>query len=213
MGKTWVKFSSGVGKTAKVADKPYRLTDSEGLFLHVMATGKRYWRVRYRANGKEQTLTLGSYPELGLKDARHMRDKAKEMLKSGIDPNQNEKLFAVQSDTRKVDILELVAREWFDLRKDPWRPRHAHDVINSLERDVFPLIGSLSPSKITARLTLHALKQIEERGAVETAHRIRQRMSEIFVHAIATDRCDLDPVQTVRAARRLQYSNRITMCW
>lgn len=189
-------------KTAKAADKPYRLTDSEGLFLHVMTTGKRYWRVRYRSNGKEQTLTLGSYPELGLKDARHMRDKAKEMLKSGIDPNQNEKLLAVQSDTREVDTFELVAREWFDLRKDLWRPRHAHDVINSLERDVFPLIGSLPPSKITARLTLHVLKQIEERGAVETAHRIRQRMSEIFVHAIATDRCDADPAQTVRAALR-----------
>ncbi|MDN6042052.1 MAG: integrase arm-type DNA-binding domain-containing protein [Acetobacter sp.] len=170
MGKAWVKFSSGVGKTAKAADKPYRLpltayrlpltayrlTDSEGLFLHVMTTGKRYWRVRYRANGKEQTLTLGSYPELGLKDARHMRDKAKEMLKSGVDPSQNEKLLAVQSDTREVDTFELVAREWFDLRKDLWRPRHAHDVINSLERDVFPLIGSLSPSKITARLTLNA---------------------------------------------------------
>ncbi|MFT8642746.1 MAG: hypothetical protein ABF751_12570 [Acetobacter orientalis] len=83
-----------------------------------------------------------------------MRDKAKEMLKSDIDPNQNEKLLAVRSDTREVDTFELVAREWFDLRKDPWRPRHAHDVINSLERDVFPLIGSLSPSKITVSVKL-----------------------------------------------------------
>ncbi|MGO2959567.1 MAG: tyrosine-type recombinase/integrase [Acetobacter sp.] len=189
-------------KAAKAAEKAYRLADSEGLFLHVMTTGKRYWRVRYRAEGKEQTLTLGAYPSLGLKEARYMRDTAKELIKKGVNPAQHEKLLAVQSDAREVDTFEVVAREWFELRKDLWRPRHAHDVMNSLERDVFPLVGKLPPSKITARLTLHVLKQIEERGAVETAHRIRQRMSEIFIHAIATDRCDTDPAQTVRAALR-----------
>ncbi|MFT8334722.1 MAG: integrase arm-type DNA-binding domain-containing protein [Acetobacter orientalis] len=187
-------------KTAKAEAKPYRLADSEGLFLHVMTTGKKFWRVRYRVEAKEQTLTLGAYPSIGLKDARKLRDSAKELIKKGIDPSQNDKLLSIQADTRQQDSFEVVAREWYELRRDLWRERHAHDVIHSLERDVFPLVGSLPPSQVTPRLTLHVLKQIEERGAVETAHRVRQRMSEIFIHAIATDRAEADPAGTVKSA-------------
>ncbi|MCP1216766.1 integrase arm-type DNA-binding domain-containing protein [Acetobacter orientalis] len=187
-------------KTAKAEAKPYRLADSEGLFLHVMTTGKKFWRLRYRAEKKEQTLTLGAYPAIGLKEARKLRDSAKELIKKGIVPSQNEKLLSIQADTRQEDSFEVVAREWYELRRDLWRERHAHDVIHSLERDVFPLVGSLPPSQISPRLTLHVLKQIEERGAVETAHRVRQRMSEIFIHAIATDRAETDPAGTVKSA-------------
>ncbi len=189
-------------KTAKPKDKAYRLADSEGLFIHVMPTGKKFWRMRYRSAGKEQTLTLGPYPIVSLREARSMRDNAKDMLRQGIDPAKAGKLAPVLAAAREEDSFESVAREWYELRKDLWRPRHSHDVIHSLERDVFPLIGSLPPGQINARVVLHVLKQIEDRGAVETAHRIRQRMSDIFVHAIATGRSDTDPAMVVKAALR-----------
>ncbi|MCP1228087.1 tyrosine-type recombinase/integrase, partial [Acetobacter fabarum] len=189
-------------KTAKAKDKAYRLADSEGLFVHVMPTGKKFWRMRYRSAGKEQTLTFGPYPSVSLRDARAMRDNAKDMIRQGIDPAQTGKLAPVLSAAREEDSFESVAREWYEQRKDLWRPRHAHDVIHSLERDVFPLIGTLPPGQMTARVVLHVLKQIEDRGAVETAHRIRQRMSDVFVHAIATGRADNDPASVVKAALR-----------
>ncbi|MBO1325273.1 integrase arm-type DNA-binding domain-containing protein [Acetobacter sp. TBRC 12305] len=190
-------------KTAKAQEKAYRLADSEGLFIHVMPTGKKFWRMRYRASsGKEQTLTFGPYPAVSLRDARAMRDSAKDMMRHGIDPSQAGKLSPVLAASREEDSFETVAREWYALRRDLWRPRHAHDVIHSLERDVFPLIGKLPPAQINARVVLHVLNQIEERGAIETAHRVRQRMSDVFVHAIATGRADNDPATVVKAALR-----------
>ncbi|MCP1260108.1 DUF4102 domain-containing protein [Acetobacter lambici] len=189
-------------KTAKARDKAYRLADSEGLFVHIMPTGKKFWRMRYRSGGKEQTLTFGPYPSVSLREARGMRDNAKDMIRQGVDPAQAGKLAPVLSAAREEDSFESVAREWYEQRKDLWRPRHAHDVIHSLERDVFPLIGTLPPGQMTARVVLHVLKQIEDRGAVETAHRVRQRMSDVFVHAIATGRADNDPASVVKAALR-----------
>lgn len=190
-------------KTAKAKDKAFRLADSEGLFIHVMPTGKKFWRMRYRsAVGKEQTLTFGPYPTISLRDARTMRDNAKDMIRQGVDPAQAGKIAPALSSAREADSFEVVAREWYELRKDLWRPRHAYDVIHSLERDVFPLIGSLPPAQINPRVVLHVLNQIQERGAVETAHRVRQRMSDVFVHAIATGRADQDPATVVKAALR-----------
>ncbi|MFT8440155.1 tyrosine-type recombinase/integrase [Acetobacter fabarum] len=189
-------------KTAKAKEKAYRLADSEGLFIHVMPTGKKFWRMRYRSQGKEQTLTFGPYPAVSLRDARSMRDNAKDMIRQGIDPAQTGKLAPGLSFAREEDSFEKVAREWYAQRKDLWRPRHAYDVLHSLERDVFPIIGSLPTAEINARVVLHVLKQIEDRGAIETAHRIRQRMSDVFVHAIATGRADNDPATIVKAALR-----------
>ncbi|GCD50140.1 tyrosine-type recombinase/integrase [Acetobacter pasteurianus] len=195
-------------KTAKAAEKAYRLSDSEGLFVHVMPTGKKFWRLRYRQQGKEQTLTLGPYPSVGLREARMMRDNAKDLLRQGIDPNKAGKVAHLLADPQQQDSFEAVAREWYGQRKDLWRPRHAYDVIHSLERDVFPHIGHLPPGQITPRVVLHILKGIEERGAVETAHRIRQRMSDVFVHAIATERADTDPAGIVKPALRPVIRNR-----
>lgn len=190
-------------KTAKAKDKAFRLADSEGLFIHVMPTGKKFWRMRYRSSaGKEQTLTFGPYPTISLRDARAMRDNAKDMIRQGVDPAQAGNLAPALSSAREADSFEVVAREWYELRKDLWRPRHAHDVIHSLERDVFPLVGTLPPGQINPRVVLHVLNQIQERGAVETAHRVRQRMSDVFVHAVATGRADHDPAAIVKAALR-----------
>ncbi|MFT8896459.1 MAG: integrase arm-type DNA-binding domain-containing protein [Acetobacter sp.] len=190
-------------RTAKAGEKAYRLADSAGLFLHVMTSGSKIWRMRYRSpEGKEQTLTLAPYPEMSLQDARRARDAAKDMRRQGVDPIAHKKIAPALIRPSSESSFEAITREWYDLRMDLWRPRHAHDVISSLERDVFPLIGKLPPSQITPRTILHVLRQIEDRGAIETAHRIRQRISEIFVHAIATDRAESDPAAVVRPALR-----------
>ncbi|GBQ24660.1 phage integrase [Acetobacter estunensis NRIC 0472] len=190
-------------RTAKPAEKAYRLADSGGLFLHVMASGSKIWRMRYRSpEGKEQTLTLAPYPAMSLQDARRARDAAKDIKRQGIDPVAHKKIAPALLRPAHEEVFEAIAREWYGQRRDLWRPRHAHDVITSLERDVFPLIGKLPPSQITPRTVLHVLRHVEDRGAIETAHRIRQRISEIFVHAIATDRADSDPAAVVKPALR-----------
>lgn len=107
-------------KTAKARDKAYRLADSEGLFIHVMPTGKKFWRMRYRSGGKEQTLTFGPYPSVSLREARGMRDNAKDMIRQGVDPAQAGKLAPVLSAAREEDNFETVAREWYEQRKDLW---------------------------------------------------------------------------------------------
>lgn len=189
-------------KAAKPDAKAYRLPDSGGLYVHVMPGGSKIWRLRYRIGGKEQTLTIGAYPDISLRVARERRDAAKDLLRQGINPSADKQMASALAHPGTIETFETVAREWYGQRKDMWRSKHAVDVITSLERDVFPLLGKYAPSKITPKMTLHVLRLIEDRGAIETAHRVRQRMSEVFVHAIATDRAETDPAAIVKPALR-----------
>lgn len=166
---------------AKGQGKPYKLSDSGGLFLYVTAKGHRSWRLKYRYGGKERQRVLGSYPELSLRDARALRENDKRLLREGKDPNIEAKRAQLAARLSEADTFELLAREWHGKQKGRWKDVHADDVIGSLECDVFPDIGPMPIVSIDAPVILATLKKVEERGAIETAHRLRQRISAVFV--------------------------------
>lgn len=187
-------------RSAKPAEKPYKLTDAGGLHLFVSPAGGRLWRYRYEFGGKEKLLSLGAYPEVSLADARKARDDAKAILRAGRDPSEVKRRTRHAQTIAAANTLEAIGREWYALQKSQWTIRHADDVLGSLENEVFPTLGGSPVQDITPTDVLSLLRPIEKRGAKETARRIRQRMSAIFVYAIASGRADNDPAAIVKGA-------------
>ena len=155
---------------AKKESKAYKLTDADGLFMYVTQTGHRSWRYRYRIGGKQKQVVLGSYPEISLRAARDLRDENKRILRSGKDPAIEAKRQTRPSEESTTPTFEVVAREWHGKQIGRWKAVHAKDVITSLERDVFPAIGSLSLDSIDPPLLLTVLERVQDRGAIETGH-------------------------------------------
>lgn len=192
-------------RKAKAGERPVKLTDGGGLYLHVTTAGGKHWRCRYEFGGKEKTLTIGPYPTISLTEARSARDNAKATLRGGRDPSVAKRLAKANVATGDEVTFEAVAREWHSLNKSRWTPVHANDVIRSLERDVFPDLGSLPIREIQAPAILRTLRKIEARPAIETARRVRQRMSEVFVYAIASSRPDTDPASIISVTLRCPW--------
>jgi integrase len=189
-------------KAAKPQDKPYKLADEKGLYLFVAPTGLRSWRMKYRFMGKEKVLTFGPYPEVKLGTAREKRDTARAVLRDGRDPGMEKKIAAAAGAADAENTFETVAIAWHDLHKSKWSPTHTNDVIDSLRRDVFPKLGALPICLITPGMVLETLRAIENRPAIETARRVRQRMSGVFVYAIASGIGQSDPAAIVRSAMK-----------
>jgi len=146
--------------------------------------------------GREKLLSLGTYPEVGLKEARDKRDEARKQLAAGIDPGEARKA----QKTAEADSFEAVAREWLAKHTPRWAPGHASKTIGRLERDIFPWLGGRPVGQITAPELLAALRRIEARGAVEAAHRAHQTCGRVFRYAIATGRAERDPAADLRGA-------------
>lgn len=189
-------------KRLKGAEKPYKVTDGEGLFILVAPSGSRSWRLKYRFAGKEKLLTIGRYPDVTISAARGSRDEAKACLRAGRDPAMEKRKAAALARHDADNSFEAVARAWFDVNRPRWTTVHAGNVIGSLETDVFPALGSVPIREITPALVLSTLRPIEARGAIETAKRIRQRMSMVFVYAIASGLGEADPAAIVKGALR-----------
>lgn len=184
-------------KGAKGRDKAYKLTDARGLYLYVSPTGHRSWRHKYRFGGKEKLRTLGSYPDIGLREARDLRDEDKRVLREGKDPIIEAKRASLASRLAAAHTFESIAREWHSKQEPRWKPVHAKDVIVSLQRDIFEDLGSLPVTAIDSTLVLATLQKVEDRGAIETAHRLRQRISAIYSYAIAKGRATSDPAASL----------------
>ena len=172
-------------RAATARNKAYKLADSRGLHLHISASGHKSWRYKYRFERKERLLTLGTYPEISLADAREKRDEAKKILREGRDPRHAAKRGRLVGADDSGKSFEKVAREWHALQIERWKPVHAADVITSLERDIFPDLGSMPLAEIDKPLLLSILRKIESRGAIETARRIKQRVAAIYRYANA----------------------------
>lgn len=176
-------------RKAKAAEKPYKMADGQGLYLLVTTTGGRSWRMDYRFNDKRRTITFGLYPDVSLVDARKKRDAARKELGGGIDPG------AEVEPPPPVATFEVVARQWHALNTPRWKPSHATSVMSQMEQDVFPVLGFKLIDTINAPAVLAALRRVEARGAIDTARRLRQRISAVFVFGIASGICtnDLPP--------------------
>lgn len=187
-------------KALKPKKKTYRKFDGLGLYIEVSPTGSKYWRFKYRMHNKERRMAFGVYPEISLKEARDKRDEARKLIRDDIDPSKNKKRKKRQSLENEENTFEAIAREWYDLRKDQWRPRYAQEVIKRLEDDIFPLLGDYPIKDIEPPLLLSVIKRIEKRGAFDLAKRQNQKCGEIFRYAIACGKAVRDPSQDIGEA-------------
>jgi len=186
---------------AKPRSKPAKLFDGRGLYLEIAPSGGRWWRFKYRFAGKEKRISLGIYPDVGLKDARERLDTARKLVAAGIDPAEQRKAAKIVAETADLDnTFEPIAREWFKLNERKWVASHSTKIIERLERDVFPWIGGRQIADVTAPRLLSVLRRIESRGANDTAHRALQDCGRIFRYAIATSRADRDISVILRGA-------------
>jgi integrase len=154
----------------------------------------------YRFDGKRKTLSLGTYPYISLKEARNKREEAKEQLAKGIDPGVHKQAVKAAIKAETTNGFEVVALEWYEKQKGFWVRSHGEKIIARFEKDIFPLIGTKPIHQITAPELLEALRRIEARGAIETAHRTLQNCSQVFRYAIATGRAERDPAADLRGA-------------
>ncbi|MBV9841541.1 MAG: integrase arm-type DNA-binding domain-containing protein [Sphingomonadaceae bacterium] len=187
-------------RNAKPRERGYKLADSGGLHLFVPPAGGRSWRLKYRFGGKERRLVLGRYPELSVKRAGEMRDDAKRALRDGRDPALESRRARHARKVGHENTFEQFARAWHEIQRPRWKEIHAQDVISSMERDLFPVIGSFPVDQIDEGLMLGALRPVEERGAVETAHRLRQRAERVFRYAAGAGVANENPAVNVRDA-------------
>lgn len=185
---------------AKPKEKPYKLADGSGMYLEISPNGGKWWRLKYRFEGKEKRLSLGIYPDVGLKDARERRDAARKQLASGIDPSAVRKATKASKAGLNANTFEAVAREWFIKHSANWAKSHADKVIARLQNDVFPWLGRRPIAEITPPELLAVLRRIEGRGAVDTAHRVHQNCSHVFRYAIATGRAIHNPAPDLKGA-------------
>lgn len=179
-------------RSAKASSKPYKLFDGEGLYLHVMPSGAKYWRLKYRFRGRERKLALGHYPTVSLQDARKQKDVYKADLNKGLDPafiklEQEQAAIAALSNT-----FEDIAFEWHAINVPAWQPRYAQTIKHRLEKYVFPDFGTYPITLLKPPIILNALRRIEE-TAPEMARRIKQLCSHICRYAIAMGKIEVDP--------------------
>jgi integrase len=172
-------------RNAKPKATPQKLTVGDGLHMLVNPDGRKYWRMAYRWHGKQRTLALGVYPRVGLAAAKAACEAARKELASGIDPSvakqQRSREFAEAAD----DTFERRARTWLEKRSKGLNQKYAAQILRRLEVDIFPQIGRRPIREIEAPEILFALRRVEKRGAIESARRLRQVISQIFRFAIA----------------------------
>lgn len=187
-------------KNAKPTTKTRKLFDGGGLYLEVSPRGRKWWRLKYRYGGKEKKLCLGVYPDVSLKEARDRRHEAKKLLEESVDPVERRQSIRKEIELQSAITFELVAREWFSGQEPTWAKNHSSKVIGRLEKNVFPWLGKKAISSITPAQVLEAMRRIEARGALETAHRTLANCGQVFRFAIATGRAKRDLTADLRGA-------------
>ena len=187
-------------RRAQPGKKPRKMFDRRGLYLEVAPRGGKWWRLKYRFGGKEKRLSLGVYPEVSLKEARRRCEDARRLLAREIDPSEHRQALKAAKAQRTTNSFEAVAREWFTKHAPNWAESHSSRIINRLERDVFPWVGGKPVASITAPQLLAVVHRIEQRGALETAHRALRNCGQVFRYAVATGRAKHDPSVVLRGA-------------
>lgn len=194
----------------KPIDKKKRYSDEKGLYLEVTPSGGRFWRLKYRFNGRESTLTIGSYPEVSLAQARRVRDEARIQLYNNIDPNaaKNQRL----DQTDKSKLFKVLAMEWMQDRKDAITEGTYLRDLSVFEKDLFPALGDMPIDQIKGKDVLACAKKIEERGALEMAKRSIPLTGRIFRYAIRKGIIENDPTPHLQEAlkpRKVKHMARL----
>lgn len=187
-------------RTAKPADKPMRLFDGGGLYLELSPAGGKWWRFKYRFQGKEKRLSLGIYPDTALKAARARREELRALLADGIDPGEARKATKREDAMKAANSFEAVAREWYGKQARIWVATHSQDVLRRLEGNIFPEIGYRPIADLEAPELLATVRKIEARGSHDLAHRVLAVCGQVFRYGIATGRCKRDLSADLRGA-------------
>jgi integrase len=198
-----MKLSDKAIKHAKLKDKSYKLFDGEGLFMEVMPNGSKLWRFKYTYQGKEKRLSLGQYPLVSLADAREARSRLRNELMADLDPSMERQKFKLRSLQNHENTFKVVALEWHEIKKSTWTHKHAQNVMNKLEKNVFPYLDKMPLEEIRAPDLLSVLRKIEARGSLEIATRTRIICSQIFRYGIQTGRCGRDVAFDLRGALKI----------
>jgi integrase len=186
-------------KAAKPKDRPYKLADGGGLYVEVMPTGGKLWRMKYRRpDGKENRLSFGNYPDVSLVDARAKRDSARQLLAEGQDPGRIRAERASQKQAIAANTFEKVAREWHRTMLGQWQPQTAHDILHRFELDIFPTLGEIPVTQVTTQNVLNAIRDVEQRGAREIARRLTANCARVFRHAIRSGLAERNPAEHLR---------------
>lgn len=198
-------------RNAKPLEKPYKLSDSGGLYLLVRPNGSRLWQMKYRILGKEKTLSLGIYPEVTLAEAREGRDKARKLITMGQDPSLAKQEAKRLQAANAANTFEAIAREWHEKNKEGWSQNHASTVLRRLDRDVFPSIGKLPIKDITTPRLAMAIEDIDKRGAGEVARRALQYCRAVFAYAmikghVTTNPADVEARDILRPLKKGHYA-------
>lgn len=185
---------------AKPREKSYKLSDGGGMYLEVMPTGSKYWRLKYRWLEREKRLALGVFPIVTLAEAREKREEAKKLLAKDIDPSNAKKQAKRQAIMNAENTFEAVAREWHGKKTQSWAPRTGEKILSYLENDVFPYIGSRPIAEIDPPELLDVLRKIETRKAYYAANRMKQVCGQVFRYGVATGKCPRDPAADLKGA-------------
>ncbi|MBB8690169.1 integrase arm-type DNA-binding domain-containing protein [Escherichia coli] len=177
-------------RTLKPSDKPFKVSDSHGLYLRVKPGGSRHWYLKYRISGKESRIALGAYPAISLSDARQQREGIRKMLALNINPVQQRA--AVRGSRTPEKVFKNVALAWHKSNRK-WSQNTADRLLASLNNHIFPVIGNLPVSELKPRHFIDLLKGIEEKGLLEVASRTRQHLSNIMRHAVHQELIDTTP--------------------
>ncbi|HAZ3473167.1 TPA: tyrosine-type recombinase/integrase [Escherichia coli] len=177
-------------RTLKPSDKPFKVSDSHGLYLRVKPGGSRHWYLKYRISGKESRIALGAYPAISLSDAQQQREGIRKMLALNINPVQQRA--AVRGSRTPEKVFKNVALAWHKSNRK-WSQNTADRLLASLNNHIFPVIGNLPVSELKPRHFIDLLKGIEEKGLLEVASRTRQHLSNIMRHAVHQELIDTNP--------------------
>ena len=185
-----MSLSSAKIRTLKPSDKPFKVSDSHGLYLRVKPGSSRHWYLKYRISGKESRIALGAYPAISLSDARQQREGIRKMLALNINPVQQRA--AVRGSRTPEKVFKNVALAWHKSNRK-WSQNTADRLLASLNNHIFPVIGNLPVSELKPRHFIDLQKGIEEKGLLEVASRTRQHLSNIIRHAVHQELIDTNP--------------------
>ena len=186
-------------KAAKSKEKPYKLSDGGGLYVEVMPTGGKLWRMKYRQpDGKENRLSFGSYPDVSVVDARARRDATRQLLAQGKDPGRVRTERVSHQQAIAANTFEKLAREWHRTMLGQWQPQTAHDILHRFELDIFPKFGDLPATEIRTQDVLDAIRAVEQRGAREIARRLTANCARVFRYAMRSGRAERNTAEYLK---------------
>jgi integrase len=184
-------------KTIKPTEKPFKLSDERGLFLIVTPNGGKWWRLKYKLDGKEKSLSLGVYPDVSLADAREKRDEARKLIAAGGDPSELRKANKIG---KNENSFEVIARVWLKNYSANLSTATSEKNLRLFERDIFPWIGDKPIADLKPKEILDTARRIEARGAVDTAKRAIQLCGQVFQQAVIDEKVMSDPTRDIRRA-------------